>query len=42
MTRFHGPNVVICEVVASNKRTLIVGVYFPPSTLEHLRDLEES
>ena len=38
---FHGPNVVSCKVVASVKRTLLIGAYLPPYTLEHLTDLEE-
>ena len=37
--QFHGPNVVICEVVASNKQTLLIGAYLPPSTIEHLPEL---
>ena len=40
--RFHRPNVVICEVVASGKQTPLIIAYFPPSTLDHLPDLEES
>ena len=42
MTRFHGPNVVICEIVSSGQRTSLIGVYLPPSTRDHLPDLEES
>ena len=41
LTRFHGPNVAICEVVTS-KRTQLIGAYLPPSTLEHLPDLAEA
>ena len=41
-TRFHGTNVVSCEVVTNIKRTVIIGVYLPPYTLEHLIDLEDS
>ena len=36
--RFHGPNVVICEVITNRKWTPIIGAYLPPSTLEHLLD----
>ena len=39
--RFHGPNLVICEVVNDRKWTLIIGTYLPPYTLEKLMDLEE-
>ena len=35
-TRFHGPNVVSCEIVTGPTQTPLVGAYFPPSTLEHL------
>ena len=41
-TRFHGPNMVSCEVVAGSKRTPLTGAYLPPSRLEHLPDLEEA
>ena len=40
--RFHGPNVMSCEVVSGGKRTLFVGAYLPLSTLQHLPDLEEA
>ena len=40
-TRFHGPIMVICEVI-TNKKTPLTGTYLPPSTLEHLTDLEEA
>ena len=40
-TRFYGPNVVRCEVVAG-KRTSLIRAYFPPSSLEHLPDLAEA
>ena len=40
-TRFHGTNVVSYEVVSTGKRTPLVGSYAPPSTLEHLPDIEE-
>ena len=40
--RYYGPNVVICELVTGLTRTLLVGVYIPPSTLKHLPDLEEA
>ena len=41
LTRFHGPNVAICEVVTS-KRTQLIGAHPPLSTLEHLPDLAEA
>ena len=40
--RFHGPNVVICEIVAGVKRTQLISAYLPLSTLWHLPDLEEA
>ena len=40
--RFHGMNVLICEVITNKKRTKIIGVYLPTSTLENLPDLEET
>ena len=39
LTRFHGPNLVIFEVVAGGNQTLLIGAYLPSSTLEHLPDL---
>ena len=39
LTRFHGPNMVICEVVTERKPTPIIGKYLPPSTIDHLLDL---
>ena len=41
MTRFHGPNVVIYEVVSGGKSTTLIGSYLLPSTLKHLPNLEE-
>ena len=38
---FHGPNMVICEVFASGKRTPLIGAYLLLPTLENLPDLEE-
>ena len=32
---------VICEVVAGDQKTTFIGAYLPPSTLDHLPDLEE-
>ena len=32
---------VICEVI-TDKKTPLTGTYLPPSTLEHLTDLEEA
>ena len=40
-TQFHGTNVVSCEVIPG-KRTLLIGAYLPPSTLDHLTDLAEA
>ena len=37
-TRFHGPNVMNCGVLFG-KRTLIVGAYLPPDTLEDLTEM---
>ena len=42
LTHFHGSKVVSCEVVACGKRTLLVGAYLPPSTLDHFPELEDS
>ena len=33
---------VICEIVAGEKRTPLTGNYLMPSTLEHFLDLEEA
>ena len=33
---------LISEVVTGRKRTPLIGTYLPPSTLEHLPDLEEA
>ena len=41
-TRFHGPNVLIWEVINDGKRAAIIGTYLPHSTLEHLPDFEEA
>ena len=41
-TRFHGTNVVSCKVVSGRKWTPLIGMYFYPSTLEHLLHLEEA
>ena len=41
-TRFHGPNVVSCEIVSGNQLTPLIGYYLPPSTLYHLPHLEET
>ena len=40
-TRFHEPNLVICEVVFSGKRTSLIGAHLSSFTLKHLLDLEE-
>ena len=41
-TRYHEPNVVRWELVTELIRTPLFYAYLPPSTLEHLPDLEES
>ena len=33
---------MICEVISGNQLTPIIGEYLPPSTLDHLPDLEEA
>ena len=40
--RIHRLNVVSCEIFAVSKRTLLIGIYLPNSTLEHLPELEEA
>ena len=40
--RFHGPDTVSCEIVSVGQRTPLIGVYLPPSTLDHITDLEEA
>ena len=39
---YHKPNVVSCQLVTGLTWTPIVASYLPPSTLDHLPDLEES
>ena len=39
---FHRTDVVNCKLIAGGKRTPLIRVSFPPSTLEHLPYLEES
>ena len=39
---FHRPNMVKCKVVFGGQRTPFIGAYLPPSTLDHLPDLEEA
>ena len=41
-TRFHGPNMVSCEVIARYHQTPLIGAYLPLSTLDHLTDLGEA
>ena len=41
-TSYHGTNVVSCKFVTRITQTPLVGAYLPPSTLEHLPDLEEA
>ena len=40
--RFHGPNVMIYEIVSGRQRTLLIGVSLPLFTLYHFPDLEEA
>ena len=41
-THYHGRNVVRCGIIAGLTCTPRVVTYLPPSTLEHLSDLEEA
>ena len=41
-TRYHRMNVVGCKIVTRLTQTPLVGAYLPPSTLEHLPNLEEA
>ena len=41
-TCYHRPNMVSCEIFTGLTRNPLVGTYLPPSTLEHLPDLEEA
>ena len=41
-TRFHGLNVVSCNIVTRHTRTLLISAYLPPSTLENLLDFMEA
>ena len=41
-THYHGRNVVRCRIIAGLTCTPRVVTYLPPSTLEHLSDLEEA
>ena len=38
-TRFHGSNMVSCNIIPGTSRTPIVGGYLPPSILFHLPNL---
>ena len=40
--RFHGTDVVRCEIVSDAHRNLLIRVYHPPYTLDNLPDLEEA
>ena len=40
--RLHGPNLVSCKIVTGNQKTLLIGSYLAPSTLDHIPDLEEA
>ena len=39
---FRRLNVASCEIFTGGKRTPIIDAYLPPSTLEHLQELEEA
>ena len=39
-TQFHVPNIVRCKIVSNDYRMYFNGEYLPPSTLDHLTDLE--
>ena len=41
-TLFHGPNIVSDELVYGDHITLLIRRYLPPSTLDHLPDLEDA
>ena len=40
--RFHGPNVVSCEIISGLQRKPFIGAYLPLTTLEHLTYPEEA
>ena len=40
-THYHRPNMASCEIITGLTRTPLVGTYLPPSTVEHLPELEE-
>ena len=40
--RYHGTNMVRCEIVTGITRTPLVSTYLPLSTLDHLPGLEEA
>ena len=42
LTRFHGPKIVICKLIEGGQWTLIIRYYLPPSTMDHLPNLEEA
>ena len=42
MTKFHGPNVVSCEVITNGKRTLLIFTLLPHFTQENVRAFEDS
>ena len=41
-TRFHGMNVVSCEIMSCGQHTPLIGAYLSLPTLDNLLDLEES
>ena len=41
-TRFHGTNMVRCDIVTGPTHTPLVGAYLPPLMLEHLPDVKEA
>ena len=41
-TRFHGTNVVRCEIVSGTKRIPLSRAYLTPSTIDHILDIDEA
>ena len=42
LTRFHGKNIVRCEIMSGGQRTPLIGAYLLPSALDKLLDIEEA
>ena len=42
LKRFHGLNVVSCEILSVRQQASLIRAYLPLSTIEHLPDLEEA